>query len=239
MTSDEKWILYNNVEWKRLWGKWNEPSPPTPKASLHPKKAMLCVWWDWKRVLYYEIFLKKKTINSNKHCSLRPARSSTQWKAFRIHQQKMYNLPWGYHKTTCFFDDQAKTVKCVAGEFWLIHCIYPTLHLCISIYFGLYKILLMEKNLIPRKTAKGTWKSSLLEKIKRFGKVELWSCRKDGRRWWNKTVNTMFNKVIGENEKGVFYFYFKSEWTLWPTQYLLSHFYKCLWSGTIYYYASL
>ena len=30
---DEKWILYNNVEWKRSWVEWNEPLPTTPKAS--------------------------------------------------------------------------------------------------------------------------------------------------------------------------------------------------------------
>ena len=48
VTGDEKWLLYNNVEWRRWWGKRNEPPPTTPKASLHPKKVMLCIWWDWK-----------------------------------------------------------------------------------------------------------------------------------------------------------------------------------------------
>ena len=48
---DEKWILHNNVEWKRLWGKWNEPPPTTPKTSLLPKKVMLYMWWYWKGVL--------------------------------------------------------------------------------------------------------------------------------------------------------------------------------------------
>ena len=43
MTGDEKWILYNNVKWKRLWNKQNEPPPTTPKTSLHPKKVMLCM----------------------------------------------------------------------------------------------------------------------------------------------------------------------------------------------------
>ena len=41
------------------------------------------------------------------------------------------------------------------------------------IYFGLYKILLMETISIPWKTVKGTWNSSLLRKIKSFGKTEL------------------------------------------------------------------
>ncbi|XP_066887786.1 kelch-like protein 3 isoform X10 [Kogia breviceps] len=66
---DEKWILYNNVEWKRSWGKRNEPPPTTPKAGLHPKKVMLCIWSDWKGVFYYELLLENQTINSNKYCS--------------------------------------------------------------------------------------------------------------------------------------------------------------------------
>ena len=48
-------MLNNHVEWKRLWGKWNELPPPTEKASLHPK-VMLCMWWTWKGVLYHELF---------------------------------------------------------------------------------------------------------------------------------------------------------------------------------------
>ena len=33
-------------------------------------------------------------------------------------------------------------------------------------------------------------------------------------------VNTLFNKVLGENEQCVFYFYIKTEGTFWPTQYI-------------------
>ena len=66
---NDKWLLYNNVEWKRSWGKRNEPPPTTPKAGLHPKKVMLCIWCDWKGVLYYEVLLENQTINSNKYCS--------------------------------------------------------------------------------------------------------------------------------------------------------------------------
>ena len=62
-------VLYNTVEQKRLWGKQNELPPTTPKASLHPKKVMLCVWWDWRGVLYYELLLGNQTINSNRYFS--------------------------------------------------------------------------------------------------------------------------------------------------------------------------
>ena len=37
-------------------------------------------------------------------------------------------------------------------------------------------------------------------------------------------VNMFFNKVLGENEKCVFYFYFKTEGTFWPTQYIFASF---------------
>ena len=69
MTGNEKWLLYSNVEQKRSWGKRNELPPTTPKAGLHPKKVMFCIWWDWKEVLYYELLPENQTINSNKYCS--------------------------------------------------------------------------------------------------------------------------------------------------------------------------
>ena len=66
---NEKWILYNNVEQKRSWGKRNKPPPTTLKAGLHPRKVTLYIWWDWKGVLCYELLPEKQTINSNKYCS--------------------------------------------------------------------------------------------------------------------------------------------------------------------------
>ncbi|XP_017795782.1 PREDICTED: histone-lysine N-methyltransferase SETMAR-like [Habropoda laboriosa] len=41
----------------------------TPKADLHPKKVMLCVCWNWKRILYYDLLANNETINSEKYCS--------------------------------------------------------------------------------------------------------------------------------------------------------------------------
>ena len=84
----------------------------------------------------------------------------------------------------------------LAGEFWFIHSIDWTLHLQVSIYFGLYKILLMEKISIPWKTVKGTWNSSLLRKIKSFGKTELWHCLKNSRKssgakWWRLSIKVL------------------------------------------------
>lgn len=41
-----------------------KPSPPS-KAGLYPKKVMLCIWWDWKGVLYYEVLPHNQAINSS------------------------------------------------------------------------------------------------------------------------------------------------------------------------------
>ena len=29
----------------------------------------MCIWWHWKRVLYYELLPENQMINSNKYCS--------------------------------------------------------------------------------------------------------------------------------------------------------------------------
>jgi len=65
----KKWIVYINVERKRSWGKQYEPPLTAPKAGLHLKKVMLCIWWDWKGIVYYELLPHNQTINSDKYCS--------------------------------------------------------------------------------------------------------------------------------------------------------------------------
>ena len=37
-------------------------------AGLHSKK-MMCIWWDWKGVLYHELLQENQMINSNKYFS--------------------------------------------------------------------------------------------------------------------------------------------------------------------------
>jgi len=35
------------------------------KPGLMPRKVMLFVWWDWKRIVHYELLLLDQTINFN------------------------------------------------------------------------------------------------------------------------------------------------------------------------------
>ena len=77
-----------------------------------------------------------------------------------------------------------KSCYSLAGKFWFTHCIHQSLNLPMSIYFSIYKIPSMEKHLIPWNIVRETGNSSLLKKIKCFG----------------KTAIKFFNKVLGEFE---------------------------------------
>ena len=152
MIGDEKWTRDHNVEWRRLWGKWNEPLPTTPKSALHPKKAMLCIWWDWKIVLSYELLLEEQRINSSRYCSqldqLKAALGEkhpelVNRKCIIFHQDNPRLHVSLMTKQNCYS---------LTGKLWFICHIHQTLHLQISIYFHLYKILFMEKLSIPWKT---------------------------------------------------------------------------------------
>lgn len=68
ITSDEKWVLYNHIQRKRQWLAPNEKGESIPKPGLHPKKVMLCVWWDMKGVVYHEVLNQNETVNAEKYC---------------------------------------------------------------------------------------------------------------------------------------------------------------------------
>ena len=48
--------------------KMNHYQPHQMLISI--QKVLLCIWWDWKEVLFYEILLENQMINSNKYHSL-------------------------------------------------------------------------------------------------------------------------------------------------------------------------
>ena len=39
------------------------------KFRLHLKKVLLSICWNWKDILYYELFSRDKTINFRKYCN--------------------------------------------------------------------------------------------------------------------------------------------------------------------------
>ncbi|XP_054164692.1 histone-lysine N-methyltransferase SETMAR-like [Oppia nitens] len=68
VTMDEKWVYYENPV---IGGQWVDPEEPaiqTPKRNLNPRKAMLCVWWDWISIIHYEVLEYGRTITSELYC---------------------------------------------------------------------------------------------------------------------------------------------------------------------------
>ena len=67
VTGDEKWIHYDNPKRKKSFGKPGQPAKLTAKPNIHGAKVMLCIWWDQKGVLYYELLKPGETINGERY----------------------------------------------------------------------------------------------------------------------------------------------------------------------------
>ncbi|GFW15795.1 mariner transposase [Trichonephila clavipes] len=55
VTGDEKWVTYDNIVRKRLWSKCGKAAQTVTKPGLASRKVLLCIWWDWKGIIYYEL----------------------------------------------------------------------------------------------------------------------------------------------------------------------------------------
>ena len=102
---DEKRILYNNVEPKRLWGKWNEPPPTTRDSSSSKEGDVYMVGMEGSLLLWAP---SGKTINSNKYWS-----QLDQLKvALDEKRPELVNINYMiFHQdNTSFFNDQAKII---------------------------------------------------------------------------------------------------------------------------------
>ena len=89
---NEKWTPYNNVEQKKSCGKWSEPWPTPPKASLHWKKVILWTWWDSSILSSFQ-----KTKQFQHYCSqLDQLKVSLDEKHPELVNRKMHYLPSGW-----------------------------------------------------------------------------------------------------------------------------------------------
>lgn len=67
VTGDEKWIYFDNAKRKKSWVDPGQPSTFTIKRNIHGMKALLCIWWDQKGVLYYELLKPGQTITAERY----------------------------------------------------------------------------------------------------------------------------------------------------------------------------
>jgi len=64
VTGDESWILYENDTRHAVWLPRGEEPPTQPKPDTRSRKVMLCVWWDSKGALYFELLPTGSTITA-------------------------------------------------------------------------------------------------------------------------------------------------------------------------------
>jgi len=63
VTGDEKWCIYVNMKQRKEWVAPERTPKPRVKPAMHPKKTMICVWWNWKGIVHWEMLEKNVTIN--------------------------------------------------------------------------------------------------------------------------------------------------------------------------------
>ena len=64
VTGDEKWIHYDNPKRLKSYGPPGHVPNSTAKPNIHCAKVMLCIWWDQKGIIYYELLNPGQTINA-------------------------------------------------------------------------------------------------------------------------------------------------------------------------------
>ncbi|GBP84880.1 Histone-lysine N-methyltransferase SETMAR [Eumeta japonica] len=65
ISDDEKWIAYDKNVRKRRFPKGKQAPQTIAKPGLTRNKYILCVWWDWKGIIHYELLPPGKTIDSD------------------------------------------------------------------------------------------------------------------------------------------------------------------------------
>ncbi|GFS88599.1 mariner Mos1 transposase [Trichonephila clavipes] len=65
---DQKWVTYDNTVRKRSWSKGSEDAQAMAKPGLTARKVLLCIWKDWKEIIYCELLPYGQTLNSDLYC---------------------------------------------------------------------------------------------------------------------------------------------------------------------------
>ncbi|GBO23604.1 Histone-lysine N-methyltransferase SETMAR [Araneus ventricosus] len=70
VTSDERWLYYNNTSRKEGWSAPGESAGSVARRDLINKKVLLCIWWDCRGIIYKEYLKSCQIINSAIYSSM-------------------------------------------------------------------------------------------------------------------------------------------------------------------------
>ncbi|GFU75322.1 histone-lysine N-methyltransferase SETMAR [Trichonephila clavipes] len=54
VNGDKKCVTYDNTGQKRSWSHLVEAAQTVVNPGLMARKVTLCIWWNWKGIIYYE-----------------------------------------------------------------------------------------------------------------------------------------------------------------------------------------
>jgi histone-lysine N-methyltransferase SETMAR len=64
ITCDEKLIYLNNPDLQKQWLDKGQLPVPVAKRERFKKKVLLCIWWNYKGLIYYELVPDGRMINA-------------------------------------------------------------------------------------------------------------------------------------------------------------------------------
>jgi [histone H3]-lysine36 N-dimethyltransferase SETMAR len=67
VTGDEKWIFFENPKRGKSWTEPGTAPNTIAKQDRFGKKALLCVWWDQRGLVYYELLKPGETVTGERY----------------------------------------------------------------------------------------------------------------------------------------------------------------------------
>ena len=67
VTGDEKWVYFSNPKRKRSYGPPGHKPKTTAKPNRFGRKAMLCVFWDQRGMIWYELLKPGETVDGARY----------------------------------------------------------------------------------------------------------------------------------------------------------------------------
>lgn len=68
VTGDEKWVSFKNPDHHNQWLSPGQFPSSTPKKDFRQEKRLLCVFWDRRHVIHWELLEKGQTVNAELYC---------------------------------------------------------------------------------------------------------------------------------------------------------------------------
>lgn len=96
------------------WSMWGKAGQTMSKPRVTVRKVQLCVWWDWKWIIYYELLPYSQRLFG----SIKPFKIRAWPKAVRIAQQERCYVSSGQLQAKLVYSDSPETPEAWSRRFF-------------------------------------------------------------------------------------------------------------------------